>query len=203
MVQHWQTRPMPLPCWSFTVSRLPCPYPGCEHLLKNKSALTQHQRSAHQQLFHISGPNQPHGNSSRVASDHQCFIQDYHPLLGGCVCSEAGDFIDPATPPCPPSEWCKDNWVPYHNWLEFEALHFLFSQENMLAKKIDTLMHLWGVSLTICGDVPPFADHWDLYNTINATPLGDVSWSSHSISYVGNRTGSTTPWMDVPYGIHF
>ncbi|KIK97927.1 hypothetical protein PAXRUDRAFT_824428, partial [Paxillus rubicundulus Ve08.2h10] len=160
----------------------------CEHLLKNKSALTQHQCSAHQQLFHISGPNQPHGNSSQVASDHQCFIQDYHSLLDcihnliyilcsiadfgllGCVCSEAGCFIDPATPPCPPSEQCRDDWVFYYNWLEFEVAHFLFSQENMSAKKINTLMHLWGVSLPVHGDVPPFADHQCLYNTIDATP---------------------------------
>ncbi|KIK78377.1 hypothetical protein PAXRUDRAFT_88270, partial [Paxillus rubicundulus Ve08.2h10] len=105
--------------------------------------------------------------------------------------------------PPPPSEQPNDNWTPYHNRLEFETTHFLFSQEEMSAKKINTLLHLWGISLTVHGDAPPFADHRDLYSTINATPLGDVSWSSHSISYTGDRSGGTTSWMGIPYEIHF
>ncbi|KAF9243715.1 hypothetical protein BU15DRAFT_59594, partial [Melanogaster broomeanus] len=60
-----------------------------------------------------------------------------------------------------------------------------------------------GVSLAIHGDTPPFADHQDLYTTIDATPLGDVPWSSHSISYMGDRTGDIPPWMDASYEFHF
>ncbi|KAF9218584.1 hypothetical protein BS17DRAFT_762162 [Gyrodon lividus] len=106
-------------------------------------------------------------------------------------------------PPPPPPVQSSDDWTPYSNRLEFKTAHFLFSQEEMSAKKIDTLLHLWGVSLAIHGDTPPFADHKDLYTTIDATPLGDVLWSSHSISYMGNRTGDIPPWMDTSYEFHF
>ena len=67
------------------------------------------------------------------------------------------------------------------------------SQAEMLARKIDTLLHLWGVFLAVHGDGPPFADHQDLYNTIDVMPLGDMPWSSHLISYTGDRTGNTAP----------
>ncbi|KIJ09956.1 hypothetical protein PAXINDRAFT_16993 [Paxillus involutus ATCC 200175] len=106
-------------------------------------------------------------------------------------------------PPPPPPVQSSDDWTPYCNWLEFEAAHFLFSQEEMSAKKIDTLLHLWGISLAIHSDTPPFADHQDLYTTIDTTPLGDVPWSSHLISYMGDRTGDTPLWMDASYEFHF
>ncbi|KAF9221556.1 hypothetical protein BS17DRAFT_797037 [Gyrodon lividus] len=162
---------------SFVISRLPCPYPGCQQLLKNKLALTQHQRSAHRHSFYIPKP--------------------------GHICNKAGEFINPTMPPPPPPVQSSDDWTPYSNWLEFKTAHFLFSQEEMSAKKINTLLHLWGVSLAIHGDTPPFTDHQDLYTTIDATPLGDVPWSSHSISYMGNRTGDIPPWMDTSYEFHF
>lgn len=121
----------------------------------------------------------------------------------GRICNEAGDFIDPAAPPPLRSKQSSNDWTPYRNRLEFETAQFLFSQEEMSAKKIDTLLHLWGTSLAVHGGVPPFANHQDLYNTIDATPLGDVPWSSHSIGYVGDRSGGTAPWMDATYEVHF
>ncbi|KAF8451037.1 hypothetical protein L210DRAFT_3609213 [Boletus edulis BED1] len=158
---------------SFTTSRIPCPHPGCQQLLKNKLALTQHQHSAHQHSFCIPKPGQPREVHDGAANKQQCFTRDYHPLLDGCICNEAGDFIDPAAPPPP------------------------------LLPKIDTLLHLWGVSLAVHGDAPPFANHQDLYETIDATSLGDVPWTSHSVSYIGDRIYDPAPWMDALYEFHF
>jgi hypothetical protein len=123
----------------------------------------------------------------------------YYIVIASSILLLTFDYQDTLPPPVQSS----DDWTPYCNRLEFETVHFLFSQEEMLAKKIDTLLHLWGVSLAIHGDTPPFADHQDLYTTIDATPLGDVPWSSHSISYTGDRTGDTPPWMDALYEFHF
>ncbi|KAF8121859.1 hypothetical protein EV363DRAFT_1183993 [Boletus edulis] len=187
---------------SFTTSRIPCPHPGCQQLLKNKLALTQHQRSAHQHSFRIPKPGQPREVHDGTANKQQCFTRDYHPLLDGRICNEAGDFIDPAAPPPPPPVRSNDDWTPYRNRLEFETAHFLFSQAEMSGQKIDTLLHLWGVSLAVHGDAPPFANHQDLYETIDATSLGDVPWTSHSVSYIGDRTYDPAPWMDASYEFH-
>ncbi|KAI9464858.1 hypothetical protein HD554DRAFT_2040576 [Boletus coccyginus] len=120
------------------------------------------------------------------------------PYSGWYICNEARDIIDPATPPplCFKQSSNDNDWTSYCNWLEFETTQFLFSQEEMLVKKINTLLHLWGTSLAVHSSAPTFANHQDLYNTIDVTPLEDVSWSSHSIGYAGDRSDGTAPWMD-------
>ncbi|KAF8128116.1 hypothetical protein EV363DRAFT_1400617 [Boletus edulis] len=169
---------------------------GCKNiccarqLLKNKSALTQHQCSAHQHSFCIPRPGQLREVHDGAANKQQCFTWDYHPLLD-------------AVPPPPPPVRSNDDWTPYCNRLEFETVHFLFSQAEMLGQKIDTLLHLWGVSLAVHGDAPPFANHQDLYETIDVTSLGNVLWTSHSVNYIGDRTYDPAPWMDALYEFHF
>ncbi|KAF8124221.1 hypothetical protein EV363DRAFT_1403324 [Boletus edulis] len=155
---------------SFTTSRIPCPHPGCQQLLKNKSALTQHQCSAHQHSFCIPKPGQPREVHDGATNKQQCFTRDYHPLLD-------------AAPPPPPPVQSNDDWTPYHNRLEFETVHFLFSQAEMSGQKIDTLLHLWGVSLAVHGDAPPFANHQDLYETIDVTSLDNNPDFKNEIDY--------------------
>jgi hypothetical protein len=47
----------------------------------------------------------------------------------------------------------------------------------MSAGDIDTLLNLWGASAVSNGGSAPFQNHKHLYDTIDATPLGDVpSW---------------------------
>ena len=55
----------------------------------------------------------------------------------------------------------------------------------MLAGNIDQLMKIWAADRAKCGEVPPFLDHKDLYKTIDATPLVDISWQSFVMSYEG------------------
>jgi hypothetical protein len=66
-------------------------------------------------------------------------------------------------------------------------------------------MHLWGVALATHGDDPPFADHRDLYATIDQTPIGDVNWESFSLKYNADSgiEGDRAPWMDASYAVWF
>jgi hypothetical protein len=51
-----------------------------------------------------------------------------------------------------------------------------------------------------------FADHKDLYKTINSTPLGDVKWEHFSIKYTGIQpepTENSPPWMNNVYDVWF
>ena len=78
-----------------------------------------------------------------------------------------------------------DYWTPYQNRLEFETAQLLFADAQMSADQIDRLLHLWGWSLAPHQDTPPFADHKDLYDTVDATPIGDAPWKSFGLGYDG------------------
>jgi len=75
----------------------------------------------------------------------------------------------------------------------------------MPATQIDNLMDLIKVLLLQNGDMmlkPPFADKKDLYDIIDSTPLGDVSWQSFSVTYQGEKPPDSVPeWMDGSYEV--
>jgi hypothetical protein len=74
----------------------------------------------------------------------------------------------------------------------------------MSAPNINTLLDLWAATLLKHGDVPPFANAPDLYNTIDSTPLGDVPWQSFSLTYNGELPdGPAPPWMTSEYDVWF
>jgi len=74
----------------------------------------------------------------------------------------------------------------------------------MSAGNIDVLLDLWAASLFKHHDTPPFANHSDLYDTIDATPLSDVPWDSFSMSYNGPLPESNVPsWMTAEFDIWF
>ncbi|KAG2052553.1 hypothetical protein BDR06DRAFT_983099 [Suillus hirtellus] len=89
-----------------------------------------------------------------------------------------------------------NDWTPYHNQMEFET---------MSAGDINKLMHLWGLGLTHHGDAPPFVDHWDLYSTIDKTPIGDIPWQSFLMKYSADDdpNSNLTLWMDMTYTMWF
>jgi hypothetical protein len=60
----------------------------------------------------------------------------------------------------------------------------------MSAWIIDMLLNLWAATLLKHDDTPSFANHSDLYNTIDSTPLDDVSWQSFSLNYNGEFSDS-------------
>ena len=98
-----------------------------------------------------------------------------------------------------------NDWTPYRNRIEFETAEFLYTKLQASAGDINKMMHLWGVTLAMHGDSPPFADHRDLYSTIDQTPIGDVKWESFALKYnAGNDDDSDpAPWMDASYSVWF
>jgi hypothetical protein len=73
----------------------------------------------------------------------------------------------------------------------------------MSAKNLDFLCDLMAVSLTKHCDTPPFADHKDLYNVIDATQLGDVPWQSFSVQYTGECPEVVPPWMNDEFEVWY
>lgn len=74
----------------------------------------------------------------------------------------------------------------------------------MSAGNIDALLQLWSASLLAHGDSPPFRNHNDLYDTIDDTVVGSVSWSCFSLAYDGPRPSGATPsWMSDKHTIYY
>jgi hypothetical protein len=123
----------------------------------------------------------------------------------GHPCDEHGNDLLPNTPPPPRhTESDTEDWTPYRNRTEFETAQFVFCQAKMSTRNIDTLLDLWASTLLKHDDTPPFANHTDLFNTIDSTPLGDVPWQSFSLNYNGEVPQADAPsWMTSAYDVWF
>ncbi|EGO23314.1 hypothetical protein SERLADRAFT_440045 [Serpula lacrymans var. lacrymans S7.9] len=77
----------------------------------------------------------------------------------------------------------------------------------MSAGDIDTLSNLWKASLLkngLTNGEVPFTDSQDLYQTIDAIPLGGIPWESFSLSYNGDVPEASNPsWVAGSHGVWF
>ncbi|KAG2115732.1 uncharacterized protein F5147DRAFT_743328 [Suillus discolor] len=203
---------------AFSARHIQCSYPGCKCWLKNASGLKCHQSSAHSHLFthpglqctqrasveEIEDEEAPRRTNNELWELKHGLIQDYHETLTGRICDENGNFLNPGTPPPPYMAKSPDNWTPYRNRLEFECADFIYTENQMSAGDINKILYLWGITSAVHHDNLPFSDYRDLYNTINATPLGDVAWENFSLKYNSNKpTGECLLWMEQSYEVWF
>ena len=78
----------------------------------------------------------------------------------------------------------------------------MFRQIQLSASHIDAIMQLWSITAEGSPSLAPFQNHRDLYQTIDATPLGDIPWSSFTLQYDGERPTDDVPqWMTAPYQV--
>lgn len=120
-------------------------------------------------------------------------------------CDRLGHFLDDDEPP-PQELRDQTDWNPFTSREQFEMAEFLFKRAKMSANNIDELMMLWRAGATAfeSGDQPPFINHDDLYNTIDAIPVGGVQWQHFDVSYNGARPETDVPaWMEQTYEVYF
>ncbi|KAG1889010.1 uncharacterized protein F5891DRAFT_1131907 [Suillus fuscotomentosus] len=143
-------------------------------------------------------------NSHVDMQDASSFSRQLLTWLTGRPCDIHGCFLDDnALPPTHEPQSLND-WTPFRNRTEFETADFFYTQNPMPARKIDAHLALWASTLLKHGDAPPFADHQDLYATIDAIPLGEVKWECFSCSYTGEKPeGSYLPWMDSTFDVWY
>ena len=73
----------------------------------------------------------------------------------------------------------------------------------MSVRNIDVLLDLWATTLLKHDDMPPFANHTDLFNTIDSTPLGDIPWQTFCITYNGEIPDGAPSWMTSTFDVWF
>jgi len=133
-----------------------------------------------------------------------CFYKSTHiKYLVAVPCDEHGlplQKINGSFPePPPPKPKAADDWSPFESRKHFEMAEFLYTRARMSAGNIDRLMTI--LTGTPNGE-PLFRDHSDVYNTIDASELGDVQWQSSTFRYQGEKPDDHVPkWMTVEYEI--
>ncbi|EIW78271.1 hypothetical protein CONPUDRAFT_38191, partial [Coniophora puteana RWD-64-598 SS2] len=127
-----------------------------------------------------------------------------HASIIGRKCDPRGDLLPPDAPPFPLPPRAADDWFPFRNRIEFETADFLYRRAQAPAGEIDTIMDLWAATLRKHNDIPPFADHEDMYSTIDTIQAGDIPWQSFAMSYKGAKpTRNIPPWMEDTYDVWF
>jgi hypothetical protein len=110
---------------------------------------------------------------------------------------------DDEPPPLPQSNDPTD-WTPFRSRSQFELAEFLFKREQMLAGNIDDLLKIWAAEAAASGNEPPFQNHTDLYDTIDAIPVGGVPWQHFEMSFDSPQPETDVPlWMEQTYEVYF
>ncbi|KAG1808945.1 uncharacterized protein BJ212DRAFT_1448903 [Suillus subaureus] len=178
---------MQIPRQQFNAFQVPCGHAGCKQYFKTTAGCTKHILSAHP----IMSFPPPEDYDNGLADSDQ---QEGHP------CDEHGNFLPDGTPPPPAEPRSCNDWTPFRNHVEFETAEFLYIQNQMPANQADCLLNLWATTLLKHGNSPPFADHCNLYATIDSIPLGGVKWQGFSCTYSDEKPdGNYPPWMDGSY----
>jgi hypothetical protein len=72
----------------------------------------------------------------------------------------------------------------------------------MAASNINDLFQIWAATLP-ADQNPPFINKQDLYNTINAIEVGDVPWTSFSLSFNGKAGDRVPSWKHASYDVWY
>lgn len=130
--------------------------------------------------------------------------------LPGRPCAQDGSFLSDDVPPPPRTTRASNDWMPYGNRLEFETADFLFREAQLSETKIKHLLGIWAATLLLAtnGNIgssnPPFSSAKEMYEVIDATPIGDAPWQSFSATYTGPRPTTDVPsWMNTKHEIWF
>ncbi|KAI0260473.1 hypothetical protein BGY98DRAFT_1118592, partial [Russula aff. rugulosa BPL654] len=105
-----------------------------------------------------------------------------------------------AEPP-PPKPKAVDDWSPSESREHFTLAELIFCDTRMSAANTSKLM---AIVADFRQGEPPFKDHSDLCNTIDASDLGDVLWQNAILRYTGEILDGQVPeWMKAEYEIYY
>ncbi|KAJ6594882.1 hypothetical protein B0H19DRAFT_1284660 [Mycena capillaripes] len=203
--------------------KLPCPWPGCPQEFKNQGGVTYHIRSIHRrEKANIitddpppSRPSTPEPGDDNYNDDFPIPPGDspepeppprpkkiYHPLLNARPCDEHGVFLPDGAHPPPRTTAAKDDWAPYDDQVQFKLADFLFRKVQMSSKNIDELLDMWASSSLKHDEPGPFQDFKDLYETIDATSVGDAPWKCFQTEPL-NPAADAPVWARQQYEIWY
>ncbi|KAJ7269028.1 hypothetical protein C8J57DRAFT_1609187 [Mycena rebaudengoi] len=209
---------------------IPCTFPGCTKRVQTRRGLTAHVTSVHlnpnsttQPSTRIRSPsvssteyddpmNPPDFSPPQSSTGGQSPAPPstppsgarkiFHPHLNARPCDKNGEFLAEGAPPAPRTVTEDTDWTPYEDQVQFQLADFLFRQVQMSSKNIDNLLEMWGFSMMKHGDLGPFQDYKHIYDTIDATKVGDAPWKCFLTEPMA--TGNDAPaWARQQYEVWY
>ncbi|KAJ7723744.1 hypothetical protein DFH07DRAFT_759380 [Mycena maculata] len=117
-------------------------------------------------------------------------------------CDKNGNILPDGAPPAPRTTAEPDDWTPYEDQVRFELSDFLFRKVQMSAKNIDNLLEMWALSMMKHEDLGPFHDYKHIYETIDATSVGDAPWKCFQTEPL-NVDASAPSWARQQYEVWY
>ncbi|KAJ7440651.1 hypothetical protein B0H11DRAFT_2292790 [Mycena galericulata] len=208
------------------VIRIPCPYKGCSKTVKSIGGLTYHVNVVHRNPNAVSADSGPVPSSPTPSPtpDPDYHFEDgsppptpsnndpepelprahkiFHPFLNAQPCDENGVPLPEGAHPPPRTARKSDDWAPYDDQVQFELADFLFRKVQMSSKNIDQLLETWALSIMKHDDLGPFHDYKHIYETIDATAVGDAPWKCFQTEPLD--TSPTAPsWARQQYEVWY
>ena len=150
-----------------------------------------------------------HHTTEVLSSKFEWYVQRSHAILFlsliGERCDRHGVPLPPDTPPEVPPAKADDDWSPFASRAGFELSEFIFTDAELSQRKIDKLLELWAATLIPHGSSPPFSNHQNLLEQIDAIKLGSTQWESTCLQYKGPlpETPHRPEWMKAQYDVWY
>ncbi len=128
-----------------------------------------------------------------------------HSFYSGKPCNVNGTYLPADSLPPAHTHPVANDWSLFQDCVEFETAELLYKWSQMPAGEIDTLLDLWAASLLQYHGHPPFADHCNLYATIDLAELGGIKWDLFELQYSGELpvNAETPKWITKHYKVVF
>ncbi|KAL0957171.1 hypothetical protein HGRIS_003263 [Hohenbuehelia grisea] len=141
------------------------------------------------------------GNDSEPPSPKNLRV-DQHPIIDGTPCDINGNDLPAGSPPPIHDNHSTNDYFPFRSRGEFEFADFLYRDIQMSAGKVDRLADILAAMYQ---DNPAFANHKDLYATIDTIQQGEIPWSAFAVTYDGPlpTSGVVPPWMTTEFEVWF
>ena len=123
----------------------------------------------------------------------------------GLPCDKDGNYLPEGTPPPPWDYPASDDFFPYDDRASFELADLLYRRNQMPASQINDLLQIWAATQHPDEELP-FINKQHIYDTIDATILGDVPWQSFSVEFNGDVSEldhEGAPWKLKSYDVWF
>lgn len=121
-------------------------------------------------------------------------------VILGTPCDEDGFDLPAGTPPPPRQPKPKGDWSPFESRVQFDLAERLYTKDESSAPTIDDILQIWAADKLESGGNAPFANHKEMYGTIDGISHGDVPWQSFMVAYDGERPATNPPeWMKTKF----